>query len=161
LADAEITRRLINPAAPMRPVAPEVRESDAEVADDFVEACMVLPFSPKASAALSRRCLQQVLAKKAGATGDLYDQIQEVVDSKQLPSHVAENLDYVRVIGNFAAHASKSKTTGKIVAVEPGEAEWNLDVLESLFDFYYVLPAKAKVKRDALEQKRNDAERVS
>jgi hypothetical protein len=41
--------------------------------------------------------------------------------------------------------------------VELGEAEWNLDVLESLFDFYFVQPARAKAKRDALNKKLADA----
>jgi hypothetical protein len=35
----------------------------------------------------------------------------------------------------------KSTTTGVILDAEPGEAEWNLDILESLFDFYFVQPA--------------------
>jgi hypothetical protein len=37
--------------------------------------------------------------------------------------------------------------------VEPGEAEWNLDVIESLFDFYFTQPALLKKKRDALNTK--------
>ena len=37
--------------------------------------------------------------------------------------------------------------------MEPGEADWNLDVLESLFDFYYVQPAMLLAKRDALNAK--------
>lgn len=37
--------------------------------------------------------------------------------------------------------------------VEPGEAEWLLDVLEGLFDFYFVQPANAQRKRDALNEK--------
>ena len=41
--------------------------------------------------------------------------------------------------------------------VDPDEAEWNLDVLESLFDFYFVQPARAKAKRDALNKKLTDA----
>src|SRR5438128_7534834 len=40
------------------PVPPEVPE---RIAQDYVEACRVLPFSAKASAALSRRCLQTIL----------------------------------------------------------------------------------------------------
>ncbi len=47
----------------------------------------------------------------------------------------------------------KSGETGKIVDVDPGEADWNLDVLESLFDYYYVQPARLKEKRDALNEK--------
>jgi hypothetical protein len=30
---------------------------------------------------------------------------------------------------------------------------WNLDVLESLFDFLFVQPAALKAKRDALDKK--------
>ncbi|MGA9972020.1 MAG: hypothetical protein WA757_14400 [Candidatus Acidiferrales bacterium] len=59
-------------------------------------------------------------------------------------------------IGNFAAHPIKSKQTGEIVAVEPGEAEWNLDVLESLFDFYFQ-PAILKEKKDALNKRLAEA----
>jgi len=43
--------------------------------------------------------------------------------------------------------------TGQIVDVEPGEAEWNLDVLESLFDFYYVEPARVQSRKAALNAK--------
>ena len=60
-------------------------------------------------------------------------------------------------IGNFAAHPIKSKHTGEVLPVEPGEAEWNLDVLESLFDFYYVQPATLKAKKDALSKKLKEA----
>jgi hypothetical protein len=38
-----------------------------------------------------------------------------------------------------------------------GEAEWLLDVLEGLFDFYFVQPALLKAKRDALNKKLKDA----
>jgi uncharacterized protein Smg (DUF494 family) len=41
--------------------------------------------------------------------------------------------------------------------VETGEAEWNLDVLESLFDFYFVQPANLKKKKDALNLKLKEA----
>src|SRR5438045_4166981 len=46
------------------PAAPEVPES---IAADYNEACMVLPDSAKASAALSRRCLQLLLRSAGGA----------------------------------------------------------------------------------------------
>jgi hypothetical protein len=96
-------------------------------------------FSPKASAALSRRCLQAILRDKAGTKAkDLYDQIEEVISSNKVLSHIADDLHAVRNIGNFAAHLMKSTATGVIVDVEPQEAEWNLDVLETLFDFYFV-----------------------
>lgn len=80
------------------------------------------------------------------------DEIQ-VLDSGKLPSHLAEAIDGIRNIGNFGAHPNKSKITGAIVDVEPGEAEWTLDTLEGLFDFYFVQPAELKRKRDALNGK--------
>jgi len=41
--------------------------------------------------------------------------------------------------------------------VEPEEAEWNLDVLESLFDFYFVQPSRLQQKREKLDRKLQDA----
>jgi len=127
-------------------------------ATDYREACLVLPDSEKASAALSRRCLQYLLREKAGIKkGDLANEIQQVLDSKQLPGYLAEDLDAIRNIGNFAAHPMKSTHTGEIVDVEPQEAEWLLNLLEGLFDFYFVQPARAKAKRDALNAKLQSA----
>lgn len=152
----KVTRSyIVNPKSATRPVPLEVPN---EFADDYKEAALVLGDSAKASAALSRRVLQHLLREKAGiAKKDLADQIQEVLNSRQLPSHLADGLDAVRHIGNFAAHSIKSTSTGEIVDVEPGEAEWTLDVLDGLFDFYFVQPAQLKAKRDALNQKLADA----
>jgi len=74
-----------------------------------------------------------------------------------LPSELADAIDAVRVIGNFAAHPIKSKSTGEIVPVEVGEAEWLLDVLEELFAFYFVRPAKLAAKRTVIDAKLIDA----
>lgn len=114
--------------------------------------------SAKASAALSRRCLQLLLRDEAKVKHqDLFKEIQELLDRGTLPSHIAESLDAVRTIGNFAAHPIKSQSTGEIAPVEPGEAEWNLDVLELMFDFYFVAPARTKARKDALNRKLTDA----
>jgi Domain of unknown function (DUF4145) len=66
---------------------------------------------------------------------------------------LGDNLDAVRHIGNFAAHPTKSVNTGEIIDVEPGEAEWNLDVVEALMDVLYVQPAKLALKKAALNAK--------
>lgn len=133
------------------PVAPDV---PVEIAEDYKEACLVIADSPKASAALSRRCLQHVLRTAAGVKpGDLASEIQQVLDSGRLPSHLSDSVDAVRNIGNFSAHPMKAQASGAILPVEPQEAEWNLDVLESLFDFYYVQPAILARKRAALNAK--------
>ena len=140
------------PKAPSR--APLPSEVPSPYAEDYAEACLTLADSPKASAALSRRCLQQILRDKAGVKpGNLADEIHQVIDSGKVPSHISESLDAIRNIGNFAAHPIKSKASGEIIDVEPGEAEWNSDVLETLFDFYFVQPELLKKKRAALDAK--------
>lgn len=138
--------------------APLSEEVPDELAKDYKEACLVLNDSPKASAALSRRCLQHLLWEKAKIKkANLFQEIDEVLVSKILPSHLAEGLHAVRELGNFAAHPAKNTNTGEIVEVEDGEAEWLLDILEGLFDFYFVQPALLQKKKDALNQKLIDA----
>lgn len=137
------------------PLGPEV---PAKFADDYREACVTLGDSPKASAALSRRCLQHLLREKSSVKpGNLINEIQQVIDSGKLPSHLTESLDAVRNIGNFAAHPTKSNSSGEIIEVEPGEAEWTLSVLESLFDFYFTQPDLLKKKKEALNKKLGEA----
>lgn len=127
-------------------------------AQDYKEACLVLSDSAKASAALSRRCLQNLLRDvQKVKPQDLSKEIQEVLDMKLLPSHLANDIDAIRNIGNFAAHPNKSLNTGAIIDVDPEEAEWTLDVLEGLFDFYFVQPDISKKKKDALNKKLADS----
>jgi Domain of unknown function (DUF4145) len=149
------SRRLIRPRSTNRdPTPPEV---PAQYAQDYLEACLVLADSPKASAALSRRCLQNLLVhEEKPQAKDLAPQIDEVLGKNKFPSHIATSIDAIRNLGNFAAHPLKSQSTGLIVDVEPGEAEWNLDVLEALFDFYFVQPARTKQRIDALNAKLGD-----
>jgi hypothetical protein len=151
-----ISNNLIRPKAPNRPQAPI--EVPALFGEDYKEACLVLTDSPKASAALSRRCLQNIIRDKLGIKKkDLSQEIQEVINKALLPSDILESIDAIRNIGNFAAHPIKSQSSGEIVEVEPHEADWNLDVLEMIFDYLFVRPALIKQKRDALNTKLADS----
>lgn len=146
--------RIIYPLSTGRPLPLEVPESYRK---DFEEAALLLEISPKASAALSRRLLQNVfhnvlsIKKKT-----LSNEIDEFIDKSGAPSYLVEAVDAVRNVGNFAAHPNKNKNTGEIVEVEPGEAEWLLDTLESMFDFVFVQAEKLRVKKEALNQKLKD-----
>jgi len=42
-----------------------------------------------------------------------------------LTSTLADSIDAIRNIGNIVAHTTKNKSTGEILPVEVGEAEWN------------------------------------
>lgn len=151
----EQPNEMLFPSGLDRPIPAEVESAAPELAADFREAVAVFPKGKQASAALSRRYLQLILKEKGGATKrDLSDQIDEVLP--KLPTELAANVDAIRQVGNFAAHPLKSQSTGEIVKVEDGEAEWLLDVLEELFDYYYVAPVQAASKRAALNKKLSD-----
>ncbi len=146
---------LIHPKKKHKPLSTDIPQ---DFVNDFTEASDVLSLSPKASAALSRRCLQKLLLAKATVTAkNLFDQIQEVLTSNQLPSDLAGAIDAIRTIGNFAAHPIKSTNSGSIMDVEPGEAEWTLDVLYQLLDFYFVRPAELQRRKNTLNQKLTQA----
>lgn len=148
----EKSRLLVHPRSSLRPNLP--KEVPEKFARDYREAALVFSDSPTASAALSRRCLQHLIRETAGINKrDLATEIDELIASKTLPQHLADAVDAVRMIGNFAAHPTKTTSTGEVLPVEPGEAEWTLDVLDGLFDFYFVQPAILKAKRDALNAK--------
>jgi hypothetical protein len=147
------SEHVVWPLQYVRPIPSEVPE---HIAIDYHEAAAVLNLSPKASAALSRCCLQSILREAGGANQkNLVDQIAHA--TKNLPGYITKNIDAIRNIGNFAAHPTKDSASGELVEVEPGKAEWNLDVLDMLFDFYYVQPSLAQKRRDELNAKLQNA----
>jgi len=135
-----------------RPPAPAGVPED--LSNDYNEACLVLELSPKAAAAMGRRCLQNLLRSVLKTKlGSLFEEIEAVLARGELPSHIADDLHFLREVGNFAAHATRDVHSGEVLDVEPGEAEAVLDVLLSLFDFHYVAPAKSEARRKALRAK--------
>jgi hypothetical protein len=150
----EAWRQIYPIGASRGPVPPEV---PAEIAQDYVEACNVMPISPKASAALSRRCLQNMLHAHGYMAKDLAKEIDlllnEVDPKKALPHKLRETIDGIRNFGNFSAHPIDDKTTLQVIDVEPHEAEWCLETIEEMFEHFYVGPAAAKAKKAALDAK--------
>lgn len=145
--------QIIYPLSSIRGNAPE--EVPWTISSDYNEACLVEPYSKKASWALARRCLQSILIDQWIKWKDLNTQIDNVIST--LPSQLADSIDSIRVIGNFSAHPIKSTNTWEIIDVEPEETEWILDVLESLFDYYYVQPKLLEEKKAKLNQKLAEA----
>ena len=104
------------------------------ISDDYFEACLILNKSPKASATLSRRCLQGMIRdfwniKK----GRLIDEIREL---GKLHPATAELIDPVRKLGNIGAHMEKD--VNLIIDVEPDEAQLLIELLEQLFEDWYI-----------------------
>jgi hypothetical protein len=134
-----------------KPLPPEVPEPYRSLYD---EAATVLGDSPRASAVLSRRCLQKVLREVVAAPkGDLRDEIDWAITNGNLPPYVTDSLHDLRKIGNFGAHPNKSAATGDDLQVEKGEADWTLDTLDALFGHVFVEPARLAARKAELAAK--------
>ena len=139
---------------PHKPTADIPEEVPDEFQADLDEAITALEYSPKASAALSRRLLQRVLREQLEIKKrDLSLEIDAFIETSGAPTYLTSAVDAVRTVGNFAAHPLKNTNTGEIVDVEEGEAQWLLDVLYSLFDFAFVQPKRLAARREALNEK--------
>lgn len=137
--------------------SPTPKEVPASIRDDYEQACRVLPLSEKASAALARRCLQTILRAQGYAQRDLAAQIDALLGepdpAKAIPTSLRRTVDAIRNFGNFSAHPVTDLTTLQVIDVEPGEAEWCLDILDDMFDHYYVKPAEVDARKAALNAK--------
>ena len=126
----------------------------ADLAADYWAAAQVLPFSEEASAAISRRLLQRVLAAKAGAGyGGLADQIKRALASPSMPGYLKEALETLVKLAKLESHEAKSYRCDALAGVNEGEAKWLLEVLKPLFEFYYVQPALVARMRRPIEDR--------
>jgi hypothetical protein len=147
-----LTRETIYPNSKNWRTVPEEVPEEFRLA--FQEAAELLTVSSKASAAMSRRLLQQVLRERYQIRSRaLSAEIDDFIQLPGIPSDLTAAVDAIRHIGNFAAHPEKDLTTGFIVEVEPGEAEWSIDTLESLLDVAFVQPRRLQNRKLALNQK--------
>lgn len=102
---------------------------------DYEEACAILQKSPKASATLSRRCLQGMIRDFWGIKKNrLVDEINEL--QGKVPAAQWAAIDALRHLGNIGAHMEKD--VNLIVDVEPGEAEQLIRLIELLIDKWYI-----------------------
>ena len=104
--------------------------------DDYIEACRIAGLSPKASATLSRRCLQGMIRNfwKTPKKDNLRQEIEAIQD--KVDSAIWAAIDSVRSVGNIGAHMEHD--INLIVNVEPGEAELLIGLVETLFREWYV-----------------------
>jgi hypothetical protein len=130
-----VTRRLT------RPIDPIVVTNEPELAKDFGEAAAVLAESPRLAALLARRIEADLLLEYGKYKGDLFVQVDAFIADPGNPSGLKAVIDAPRQVGNWTAH-KKTSVTNDIVEASPEEAELSLQVVDRLFDFYIVQPAK-------------------
>ena len=131
------------------------------IIEDYKEACLIRDLSPKASATLSRRCLQGIIRDFCGISDNtlfleidtLKKQVRDGKGPKQVLEETVDAIDAVRKIGNIGAHMEKDINV--IFDVEPIEAQKLIDLIEILFREWYV---QRHNRAKSLENLRNIAD---
>jgi hypothetical protein len=129
-------------AKPQPPYIPE------QIVSDYREASLIVGLSPKASATLSRRCLQGMIRDFFDIKDErrLRDEIDAIKDLT--PPAVWAAIDATREIGNIGAHMEKDVNV--IVDVDEKEAGLLLGLIEQLFDDWYVTRHKQQERLAAI-----------
>lgn len=105
------------------------------IRQDYEEACSIVNLSPKASATLSRRCLQGMIRDFWGISKPrLIDEINEL-QGKIHPT-LWKVIDSTRRIGNIGAHMEKD--INLIVDIDPDEAQKLIKLIELLIKDWYI-----------------------
>jgi len=105
------------------------------IIQDYEEACSIIEESPKASATLSRRCLQGMIRDFWHVNGTtLYKEIESIKD--KIDALTWQSIDATRKIGNIGAHMEKD--INLIIEVEPKEAFALIKLIEILIKDWYI-----------------------
>lgn len=120
-----------------------------QIRADYEEAYAILHLSPKASATLSRRCLQGMIHDFWGIVEkNLNAEITALKDKIQPDLWAA--MDSLRQLGNIGAHMEKD--TALIVDIDFGEAEKLIKLIELLMKEWYInREERAKLFGDILQ----------
>jgi hypothetical protein len=105
------------------------------ILDDYNEACLIVNDSPKASATLSRRCLQGMIRDFWGIKNKTLALEITALQGK-IDQTTWDAIDAVRSVGNIGAHMEKD--INLIVDVEPDEAQQLIGLIEFLLKDWYV-----------------------
>ena len=124
----------------IRPTRPYVHDFSEYVPEairrDYEEACLIRILSPKASATLSRRCLQGMIRDFHGVKRkrNLKQEIEAI--KNKIDPQIWNAIDGLRKIGNIGAHMEKD--VNLIVDVDPEEAQKLIKLNELLFREWYI-----------------------
>lgn len=107
----------------------------SHILKDYTEAYDILELSPKASATLSRRCLQSMIRDRWKVNEkNLYKEIDAISD--KVDAKTWDAIDALRKIGNIGAHMQKD--TSLIIDIKPWEAEKLILLIEVLIKSWYI-----------------------
>ncbi|NLZ24693.1 DUF4145 domain-containing protein [Candidatus Dojkabacteria bacterium] len=119
------------------------------ILNDYNEACQIKKLSPKASATLSRRCLQGIIRDFWEVRKDtLKEEVNELETLIDNDLWVA--IDDIRKVGNIGAHMEKD--INMIIDVDPKEAQILIDLIEILLNEWYVKKHEKEAKLSLLRK---------
>lgn len=105
------------------------------IRNDYSEACAIVNLSPKASATLSRRCLQSIIRDFWGIKENtLYQEISELQTCVSAAQW--QVLNALRNLGNIAAHPEAD--VNLIIDINPDDAVKIIKVIELLIKQWYI-----------------------
>ena len=105
------------------------------IRQDYIEALLVLNQSPKASATLSRRCLQGMIRDYWGIRKSTLNEEMKALQSK-VDSSVWNAIEGVRQAGNIGAHMEKDVNV--MIGVSRDEAQTLIALVRLLVSEWYI-----------------------
>ena len=125
------------------------------IRDDYEEACAIVNLSPRASATLSRRCLQGMLRdfwKVSEST--LAKEIAALAEDDKVPAEQRQILHVLRNIGNIGAHPEAD--VNLIIDINSEDAEKLIKVIELFINKWYVNRYEEQQLFDEVLAKKDD-----
>ncbi len=127
------------------------------IKEDYSEACLIKDLSPKASATLSRRCLQGMIRDFWKVSKSrLVDEIETIKD--KVDPLTWDAIDAVRKVGNIGAHMEKDINV--VVDVEPEEAGMLIELMETLINDWYINRFERQQRLQSIVKMKEDKEQA-
>lgn len=127
------------------------------ILDDYKEACAIVNLSPKSSATLARRCLQGIIRDYWKVQPDtLFNELKQI--ESKIPIDLMDAISAIRKIGNIGAHMEKD--INLIIDVEPHEAEMLIQLIEMLFEEWYIARYERTERLNKIKQISKDKEDI-
>ena len=128
---------------------------------DYLEAWSILEDSPRMSAVLSGKIIADLLKEYCQYEDhNLSTRIKRFIEDDSHPNTLKEDLEYGREIRNFSTHTMLSGE-GNVIDVGKEEAEWTLEIVAELFNYFIVGPERSKKRRENMDKKIEEAGRKS
>jgi hypothetical protein len=147
---------LVYPRRSYRPLDPLITGT---LRQDYDEAAALLDLTPRLSAVLTRKIVFDLLEQYAGiGEYTLKASLDKFIGDKKHPARIKENLQHLREIGDFGAHTKKDGV-GQVIDVSREDAEWTLDLVDRLFDYFILDAERDKKLRGTWDKNLDDAGR--